>query len=51
MRPVQEGGNRTPNKYRRPFEPQQFLLRERRNNDEQISQPPLQDNFLMIWSK
>ena len=45
VRPVQEGGNRPPNQYRRPFQPQKILQRERRNNDDQRIQPPLQNNF------
>ena len=43
--PVQEGGNIPPNQYRRPFQPQQILQRERTNNDDQRIQPPLQNNF------
>ena len=45
VRLVQEGGNRPPNQYRVPFQPHQILLRERRTNDDQRIQPPLQNNF------
>lgn len=39
--PIQEGGNRHPNKFRRPFNPQQILQRDRRNHDDQKFQPLL----------
>lgn len=42
--PTREGGNRNPNQYRRPFNPQQILQRDRRNNDQRIY-PPLQNYF------
>ena len=52
VRPTQEGVNRPQNQYRRPFQPQQTLLRERRNNDDQrIHPPPLKIILVMTWSK
>lgn len=45
-RPFQEEGNRNPNQYRRPFQPQQILQRDRRQNEDQRVQPPLVNNFV-----
>ena len=44
VRPTHEGMNRNQVPFRRPFQPQQILQRDRRNLDDQKVQPPL-DNF------
>lgn len=31
---VEDGGNRNPNQFRRPFNPQQILQRDRNNNED-----------------
>ena len=42
---VQVNDNKNPNQFRRPFNPR-FFPRDRRNNEDQKIQPPLQNNLI-----
>ena len=44
-KPIQEGGNRNPTPFRRPFQPSQILQRPRKNPEDQNVQHPL-NNFV-----
>ena len=45
-RPVQKGMKINPNQFRRPFQPQQILQRDQRENEDKRVEPPLMNNFV-----
>lgn len=44
-KPIQDGGNRNPNQFRRNFNLQQILQRDMKDNEDTKVQPPFQNNL------